>query len=373
MIYLDYAADTPACYEVLEAFMEASQTYFANPNANHKLGQAAKMRIEEATERITELLKIKKEELIYTSGATEANNLAIKGVASQYGKRGKHIITSYLEHSSVTGPMSYLQEQGFEVDYVRLLPNGRIDLEHLQELLRSDTILVSFAAIDSELGVIQDLKAIRGLLAEYPNCLFHVDATQAIGKVPVDFHEVDLVTFTAHKLYGIHGIGALYKKENIYLTPVIHGGISTTAFRSGTPTLALIVSMQKALELALDTQAMYLGKVKALNAQIRQSLIQYPEVVINSDEKVASPYIINISLKSIKASRMQHQLEERNIFVSTKSACVIPNTPSRTVLAMTGERKRALSTLRISLSHLTTQEEVDGFIDGFKACYEELK
>ena len=373
MIYLDYAADTPACESVLEAFVKASQTYFANPNANHQLGQEAKARIEEATACMAALLGIQRQELIYTSGATEANNLAIKGVAAQYARKGKHLITSYLEHSSVTGPMSYLQSQGFEVDYVRLLPNGRIDLEHLQELLRPDTILVSFAAVDSELGVIQDLKAIRGLLGDYPNCLFHVDATQAIGKVPVDIEAVDLMTFTAHKLYGIHGIGALYKKQDIYLTPVIHGGLSTTAFRSGTPTLALIVSMQKALELAWDTQKSHFEKVKTYNEQIRQALAAYPEVLINSVEEVTSPYILNISLKSLKALDMQQQLEARDIFVSTKSACVTPNTPSRPVLAMTGERKRALSTLRISLSHLTTQEEMDGFIEGFKACYHELK
>ena len=373
MIYLDYAADTPVCEDVLEVFMKASQTYFANPNANHKLGQAAKARIEKATESMAALLGIQKQELIYTSGATEANNLAIKGVAAQYARKGKHLITSYLEHSSVTGPMSYLQEQGFEVDYVRLLPNGRVDLEHLQELLRPDTILVSFAAVDSELGIIQDLKAIRSLLIDYPNCLFHVDATQAIGKIPVDIQMVDLMTFTAHKLYGIHGIGALYKKQDIHLTPVIHGGLSTTAFRSGTPTLALIVSMQKALELAFESQEIHFEKVKGYNEQIREALMAYTEVSINSDNEVASPYILNISLKDIKASDMQRQLEEKEIFVSTKSACVTPNTPSRPVLAMTGERKKALSTLRMSLSHLTTQEEIDGFIEGFKVCYEALK
>lgn len=373
MIYLDYAADTPVRKEVLEAFVEASTNYFANPNANHALGRAAKDFIQETTEVIAQLLHIKPEELIYTSGATEANNLAIKGVAEQYGRKGKHIITSYLEHSSITGPLSYLQEKGFEVDFVRIMPNGKIDLAHLKELLREDTILVSIAYVDSELGVIQDIPAIGALLKDYPNCLFHVDATQALGKIPVDLTLIDLMTFTAHKLYGIHGIGALVKKESVYLTPVIHGGLSTTVFRSGTPSLALIFSMKKALELALEEQERCTQKVTLLNEQLREALGAYPEVLINSDAQVASPYIINMSLQGMKASKMQQLLEERDIYLSTKSACVTPNTPSRPVLAMTGNRKRALSTLRISLSHLTSEEEVKAFLQVFNECYQELK
>lgn len=373
MIYLDYAADTPVRKEVLQTFNEASGKYFANPNANHRLGREAKVCIEQTIAEIAKLLNIKPEEIIVTSGATEANNLAIKGVAEQYGRKGKHIITSYLEHSSVTGPMSYLQEKGFEVDYVQIMPNGQINLEHLKELLRPDTILVSFAVVDSEIGSVQDLKAIREAISEYPNCLLHVDATQAIGKLPVEIEDVDLMTFTAHKLYGIHGIGVLVKKEKFYLTPVIHGGISTTPFRSGTPTLALIQSLYTALELALKEQTEAYHKVEGFNHQVRQFLSQYPEVLINSDEKVASPYILNISLKGIKASSMQQKLEEKEVYISTKSACVTANTPSRPVLALSGDRKRALSTLRISFSHLTTQEEINGFIEAFKLCYESLK
>lgn len=373
MIYLDYAADTPVNEAVLQAFEEANRTYFANPNANHALGRAAKARIEQVTTSIAQMLHIKPEELIYTSGATEANNLAIKGVAEQYGRKGKHMITSYLEHSSVTGPLSYLQEKGYEVDFVRLLPNGRIDLDHLKELLRSDTILVSTAYVDSELGVIQEIETIGQMLKEYPNCLFHVDATQAVGKVPVQLENIDLMTFTAHKLYGIHGIGALVKKEAVYLTPVIHGGLSTTAFRAGTPSLALMVSMEKAMALGLAQQEESYQHVLKLNQRIRQGLSDYPDILINSEDKVTSPYIINFSLQGVKATLFQQKLEEKDVYLSTKSACVTPNTPSRPVLAMTGNRKRALSTLRISLSHLTTEEEVEQFLENFKLCYDEIK
>lgn len=371
MIYLDYAADTPVRDEVLEAFNEASRTYFANPNANHKLGKIVKTCLEETTNEIAELLKVKPQEIIYTSGATESNNLALKGIAEQYSRKGKHIITTYLEHSSVTGPISYLQGKGFEVDFVDILPDGRIDLNHLKELLRKDTLLVSIAYVDSELGIKQDIEEIAQLLSDYPNCFFHVDATQAVGKVPVHIENVDLVTFTAHKLYGLHGVGALIKKEKIFLTPVIHGGLSTTAFRSGTPTAALIVSMKKALVLAMEEMEVSYAHAERFNKIIREELKKYANVEINSSEK-AVPYILNLSLKGMKASEFQAKLEEQGIYVSTKSACTTPNTPSRPVLALTKDRKRAMSTLRISLSHLTTEEEIQSFLTSFNTCYEQL-
>lgn len=372
MIYLDYAADTPVNDEVLNTFVRASRTYFANPNGNHDLGKAAKAYVEEATKEMANMLHVKPEEIIYTSGATESNNLAIKGIAEQYGRKGKHMITTYLEHSSVTGPISYLQEKGFEIDFVDLLPDGQIDLDHLKELLRSDTILVSIAYVDSELGILQNIEGISKLLVEYPNCFFHVDATQALGKVPVTFKEVDLITFTAHKLYGLHGIGALIKKEHIFLSPVIHGGLSTTPFRSGTPTVALIASMQKALKLALLGQEEAYHHVASLNQRLKEALKVYPKVLINSTEK-AVPYILNISLKGIKAADFHAKLEANEIYISMKSACTTPNTPSRPVMALTKDRKRALSTLRISLSHLTTLEEVENFIQVFDQCYQEFK
>lgn len=371
MIYLDYAADSPVCDEVLEVFTKASHTYFANPNANHILGKEAKACLEKTTDEIAAMFKVKPQEIIYTSGATESNNLAIKGVAEHYGRKGKHLITTYLEHSSVTGPMSYLQEKGYEVDFVDILPNGQVDIEHLKELLRTDTILVSIAYVDSELGVRQNINQIGELIQAYPNCLFHVDATQAVGKLPIDTTYIDLMTFTAHKIYGLHGIGALIKKEKIFLTPSIHGGVSTTPFRSGTPSLALILSMKKALELAFAGESSHYEKVQAFNQLIREKLAHYPNVLINSSDR-AVPYILNISLKGIKASDFQVMLAEKGIYISTKSACTTPNTPSRPVMALTRDRKRALSTLRISLSHLTTSEEIKTFLEVFDTCYQEL-
>lgn len=371
MIYLDYAANTPVQPDVLKAFTTIATDYVANPNASHALGKEAKICLDEATERIAQLLNVKKSEIIYTSGATEANNLAIKGIAHKYKRNGKHIITTYLEHSSVTSTVTALQNEGYEIDFVDLLDNGEIDLEHLKELLRPDTILVSVSHVDSEIGIKQPLEAIYKVLEAYPNCFFHIDATQAIGKIEVNLGDADLITFTPHKFYGLNGIGILVKKEKVLLEPLIHGGISTTTFRSGTPTLALIVSAETALALAMPKIEERYTYVARLNAQLREVLGQYKQVHINSP-KEASPYILNLSVKGTNAAALQQALEEREIYVATKSACCTLNTPSRPVYAITKDRKLALSTLRISLSHLTTKEEIETFLECFDQSYKNL-
>ncbi len=364
MIYLDYAADTPVASEVLDAFCNATKTYIANPNAHHALGQAAKDCITEATKVIADYFHVVPEEIIFTSGATESNNLAIKGVAASHRRYGKHIITSYLEHSSVTGPISALVQEGYEVDYVDLLPNGQIDLEHLKELLRKDTILVSVCAVDSELGAKQPIEEIATILKEYENCRFHVDATQAVAKIPVAVDGIDLMTFTPHKFYGLHGCGVLIKKQSLCIEPLIHGGVSTTIFRSGTPTAALIEATKVALDLYMKHQKERYDYVMLLNQMVRHALEENPKVVINSP-KDAVPFIINMSVKEKKALEVQEALAEKEIYISTKSACTTLNTPSRSVMAITKDRKRAMSTLRISLSHLTTREELETFIIAF--------
>lgn len=372
MIYLDYAADTPADEAVLQTFHNLSKDYIANPNAGHSLGRKAKARIEEATGHIASLLNVKANEIIYTSGATESNNLAIKGIASTRRRRGKHMITTYLEHSSVTGPMQALQQEGYEVDFVDILPNGYVDLEHLNELLREDTILVSICYVDSELGVEQNIEEIAEILKNYPNCAFHVDATQAIGKIPVQLDDIDLVTFTPHKFYGLHGCGVLIKKEGVHLDSLIHGGVSTTTYRSGTPTVALVGATEMALALAMANQEVRYEYVAELNKQLRKDLSQFNKVQINSTDQ-SVPYILNISIKGVKAVEFQAALEGYDVYVSTKSACSVQNTPSRAVYAITKDRKRAIATLRISLSHLTTKKELECFLEYFNICYKQLE
>lgn len=371
MIYLDYAANTPVNEEVLKTFCEVSSKYIANPNSPYDIGLQAKNRLDESTKRIAELLNVKTDEIIYTSGASESNNLAIKGAAQHYKKFGKHIITTYLEHSSVSGPVQYLQSQGFEIDFVGVMPNGLVDLDNLKSLLRDDTILVSICYVDSEIGIKQDIDKIANLIKEYPHCLFHVDATQAVGKIPVNFENADLVTFAPHKFYGINGCGVLIKKEKVMLEPQIHGGVSTTIYRSGTPALALVVSAEKALSLAYSELEQRLAYVGELNKILREKLSSYPKIRINSKEQ-SVPFILNISIIGAKAEAFQKELAENEIYVATKSACCAPNTISRPVYALTKDRKLALSTLRISLSHRTTKEEIEQFLSCFDDCYNKL-
>ncbi len=209
MIYLDYSANTPADPAVLEAFLDTERRYYGNPNANHPAGWAAREALADATDGIAELLHVQPSEIIYTSGASEANNLALKGIARMQRHLGKHIITTPLEHPSVSGPLTWLQEQGYEIDLVDMGRDGKVSLDHLRELLRRDTVLVAVAAVDSELGAVQPVREIAELLLAWPDCRFHVDATQAVGKLDFSFAGIDTVSLTAHKIYGPNGIGML--------------------------------------------------------------------------------------------------------------------------------------------------------------------
>ena len=202
MIYLDYAAATPVDQEVLSRYIEVTNKYFANPNSSHQLGQNANNLIIASTKKIASYLNIEPEEIIYTSGASESNNLAIKGIAERYKNFGKHILISSLEHNSIVSSATRLQEQGFEVELLPVTKEGLIDLAILKNKIREDTILVSICTVDSEIGLKQPIEKIGEILKQYPNCHFHTDATQAIGKIPVDLQNVDLITFAPHKFYG---------------------------------------------------------------------------------------------------------------------------------------------------------------------------
>ena len=367
MLYFDYSATTPVNIEVLESFKEACLKYPGNPNSLHTLGIKASSLIEEATCQIAEILNVKKEEIIYTSGSSESNNLALKGIAFKYQSRGKHILTTSLEHSSIYGPLNYLTDLGFEVDFVSLKENGEVDLENLKSLLREDTILVSIHSVNSELGIIQPIEEIGKILKQYPKCFFHVDMTQSIGKIPISLENVDLASFSAHKFYGLKGIGCLVKKEKIQLTPLIHGGKSTTAYRSGTPALPLIVSMAKALRLSMEDLSSKQEQVRFSHHLLKEGLKKYKEVSFNSPE-TALPNILNISIAGVKPETMLHALEEHEVYISTQSACSSHSSRSKAVYEITKDEKRATSSIRISLSYLTTKEEIEKFLMSFEKC-----
>ena len=371
MIYLDYSATTPVATEVLDTFVKTSKNYIGNPNSLHTLGVKSKKLMDQATLQITQLLGVQKNELIYTSGATESNNLAIKGIVGKYPNRGKQIITTSLEHSSILEPLHQLENQGYHIRYVHLLQDGTVDLVHLKKLLEEeDTVLVSIAMVSSEVGILQPIEEIGEIIKEYPKCFFHSDITQALGKVPVSLQNVDLASFSAHKFYGLKGIGGLVKKEKVELKPLFDGGKSTTRYRSGTPALALITSLAKALRLSLET--INVEYVKQLNEKIQMELKEIPDVHINSTSQ-SIPHILNVSIHGVKPETLLHALEEKDIYISTMSACSSSQSESLAVKSVTHNTLAATTSIRISLSVHTTQEEVDTFLKVFKEVISKLR
>lgn len=371
MIYLDYAAHTPVDQAVLDVFCEVTRNYPANPNSSYRIGKEAADRLAETSRHMATLLGVSETEIIFTSGATESNNLAIKGIAAKYKRYGKHIITTYLEHSSVTGAVTALKNEGFEVDFVDITAEGTVDMAHLKELLRDDTVLVSVCYVDSEIGIRQPIREIGELVKQYPHCYLHVDATQAVGKIPIEISFIDLMTFSPHKFYGMNSSGVLIRKEHVMLEPLIHGGISTTPFRSGTPDLAMAVAADAALTSMMADMEEHLTYVTQMREILVEGLTKHKCVHINSTA-TSVPYILNLSLRGINSHAVVEALEEKEIYISTKSACCAPNTASRPVYAITKDKKLALSTLRISMSHKTTREEIDTFLDEFDACIKAL-
>ena len=371
MIYLDYSANTPVDARVLEQFCAVERRCIGNANSHHQAGSAAKAEIDAATIKIASLLGVQPAEIIYTSGASEANNFALKGLARLSRHTGRHIISTPLEHSSVSGTLTALQEQGYEIDLLDVKQDGTVDLEHLKDLLRPDTICVAVTLVDSELGVVQPVQEIAAILKTYPHCHLHVDATQAVGKIPVSFEGVDTMSLTAHKFYGLNGIGLLIKRRNLALEPLIHGGESTTIYRSGTPTVALASSLACALDLAVTDLPGRVDHVAKLNAELRAALSTYPLVRINSPDH-AIPHVLNLSVRNVKGTVFQRELDAKGVCVSVKSACSSDGLPSRAVFAVSRDRRNALSSWRISLSHLTTEDEIKAFLQAFDVCYREL-
>lgn len=369
MIYLDYSATTPVLPEVLNSYNKVTIDYFGNPNSMHSLGTKSHELLISATKQISKILNIKEEEIIYTSGSTESNNLAIIGLAMAKGKPGSHIIVSKLEHESIYGICKYLENNGFIVDYVDNTIEGVIDLENLKKLITKNTILVSICAVNSETGIRQPLKIIKQIInKENPNTIFHSDMTQAAGKVPINLNDVDMASFSGHKIYGPKGIGMLYKKTGINIKPLLYG--SNNDIRPGTPPLPLIVAFSKALRIAEEDLSAKEEKIKKYNERICKYLEKYPKIKINKT-KYSIPNILNISLMNIKPETFIHALEKHGVYVSSNTACSSGKI-SVAVLNLYRDKVRALTTIRISLSYLTTDEEITEFLKIFDNVYNKL-
>lgn len=370
MIYFDNSATTMVDERVIETFNKVCLNYPGNSNSLHSLGVKSKELEMYATDRIAKLLDVKSSEIIYTSGASESNNTVLKGVASRYKNRGNHIITSPLEHSSVIESCKYLESKGFIIDYVRIKEDGLIDLDNLKSLMDDKTILVSISYVDSELGIKQNIKDIKKIIDNYPKCYFHVDATQAIGKIDVSFEDMDFLSMSGHKIFGMKGIGLLLKKDNIVIDNLIHGGKSTTTYRSGTPALPLICSLMKSLELIIPNISDNYEHVKRLNERLVSVLKEYKGVHINSTDN-SIPYTVNFSIMGIKPETFIHAMEEEDIFISTKSACSTSSLSS-SVYSLYHDDDIATHSIRVSFSYKNTMDEVETFIRVFDRIYHKL-
>lgn len=371
MIYLDYSATTPVDLEVFDTLSKVTKNFVGNANSIHSLGQKSSALLESATKQIADIFGVNPSEIVYTSGATEANNMALIGTALANHKKGKHIIVSKLEHPSIYAICDYLKTMGFEISYVNNDKEGLIDFDDLKEKVREDTILVSICAVNSEIGVRQPLKMIRQIIKkENMGTIFHSDMTQAIGKVSVNMHDVDLASMSGHKIFGPKGIGFLYKSSMVKITPLIYGSGKSNDLKPGTPPLPLIAALSKAIRLANDGLEKRERFVSLLNDKITSSLGKYPNIIINKT-KYSIPQILNISVMDVMPEVMVHALDKHEIYVSTNTACSSGDI-SNSVIAIYNDVNRAKHTLRISLSYVTTTEEVNNFLEIFKEEYEKL-
>ncbi|UOQ46142.1 cysteine desulfurase [Halobacillus salinarum] len=375
MIYLDNSATTQPFPEVLESFYKGSTDFFANPSSIHQLGSRSEKLLSEARKQAARYLNVNETEVVFTSGGTEGNNLAIKGAAFMHQTRGKHIITSQVEHPSVLEACRSLETLGYEVSYVKVNEEGRVNLEDIKEEIREDTILVSLMSVNNELGTIQPIEEVANLLSSYPKILFHVDHVQGLGKVPIDIGNrgIDLCTLSGHKIHGLKGTGALIAKQHVSLFPLFHGGGQEKAQRSGTENLPGTTAFVKALRLIEELHSKEAEQLQSLHDQLYSSLQQIEKVKLNSPINGA-PHIVNFSVPGYKPEVIIHSLGEREIYISTKSACSSKQPEVSSVLqACHLDRERTTSALRVSLSYLTTREEITRFIAAFHEVLEELE
>ena len=370
MVYLDYSATTFVLKEVLDSYNAVTNNYIGNANSMHFLGIKSKEMFMKATNQIASILGILPKEIIYTSGASESNSTAVKGIAFKYKNRGKHIITSKLEHKSILEVMDFLETKGFEIDYVKLDKNGIVDLKDLEAKIRKDTILVSICAVNSEVGIKQPLKTINQVIKKKNNLtFFHSDMTQALGKMQINLKDVDLASFSSHKIYAPKGIGLLYKKENIDIEPLIFGTTSNTPFRGGTPALPLVVAFSKAIRIAMENLEESVRHTTMLKEKLLNGLKEF-DIVINSND-CCVPQIVNISLIKIKSESFIHALEKEEVYVSTNTAC--SSGEESTILKyLTNDKNISTTSIRVSLSLYTTPEEINKFIKVFGESYRSL-
>ena len=373
MIYFDNAATTQVYPDVLKTYTEVASKIWGNPSSLHSLGSQANRILEASRKQIAELLGKKSSEIFFTSGGTEGDNWVIKGVAFERAHLGKHIIVSSIEHPAVKESALWLRSQGFEVDLAPVTRDGFVDVEKLADLIRPDTILVSIMAANNEIGSIQPIKDISTLLEKHPTVSFHVDAVQAIGKMPLeDFltERVDFATFSGHKFHSVRGVGFIFAKEGKKISPLLTGGGQESDKRSTTENVAGIAATAKALRLVLDQFEAGQHRLLAMKKIILEELSTYPDVTIFSQMEGFLPNILTFGIKNVRGEVTVHAFEDHQIYISTTSACSSKaGKPAGTLLAMGIPQKLAQTAVRISLDLENDMSQVEQFLTIFKQIY----
>ena len=374
MIYLDNAATTKPNQAVLESFLKVSEKAYYNANSPHQMGLQSEKILLQAKSRVKEMLNLNKNaDIIFTSGATESNNIALKGIALRKKQFANVIITSVLEHPSVLEVMRYLETQGFILKYVNVTPNGQIDINHLEQLMTDNVGLVTCMYVNNVMGQIQPIKEIGSLLKQYPKAHFHVDGVQALGKIPMQLENVNSVSFSGHKFNGLKGQGILIIDNKEKIEPTVFGGGQEYGIRSGTVNLAMNVSLVKAMEIAIQNLNELNHRLSRYNKVIRESLSQYKGVYINSPENSA-PHILNIAFPGVKGEVLVNAFSKLDIMVSTTSACSSKREKlNEVLLAMDIEDNRIEGSVRLSMGETTTEKDIEQFKDKFKLIYAQIK
>ena len=377
MIYFDNSATTKPYPEALETYMQVASKILGNPSSLHRLGDQATRILDASRQQIADLIGKKSDEIFFTSGGTEGDNWVIKGVAFEKAQFGKHIIVSAIEHPAVKESALWLKSQGFEVDFAPVNEEGFVDVEELADLIRPDTILISVMAVNNEIGSIQPIQAISELLADKPTISFHVDAVQALAKIPTEKYlteRVDFATFSSHKFHGVRGVGFVYIKSGKKITPLLTGGGQERDYRSTTENVAGIAATAKALRLSMEKLDIFTSKTGQMKAVIRQALLDYPDIFVFSDEKDFAPHILTFGIKGVRGEVVVHAFEDYDIFISTTSACSSKaGKPAGTLIAMGVDKDKAQSAVRLSLDLENDMSQVEQFLTKLKLIYNQTR
>ena len=377
MIYFDNSATTKPYPEALETYMQVASKILGNPSSLHRLGDQATRILDASRQQIADLIGKKSDEIFFTSGGTEGDNWVIKGVAFEKAQFGKHIIVSAIEHPAVKESALWLKSQGFEVDFAPVDEEGFVNVEALADLIRPDTILISVMAVNNEIGSIQPIQAISELLADKPTISFHVDAVQALAKIPTEKYlteRVDFATFSSHKFHGVRGVGFVYIKSGKKITPLLTGGGQERDYRSTTENVAGIAATAKALRLSMEKLDIFTSRTGQMKAVIRQSLLDYPDIFVFSDEEDFAPHILTFGIKGVRGEVIVHAFEDYDIFISTTSACSSKaGKPAGTLIAMGVDKDKAQSAVRLSLDLENDMSQIEQFLTKLKLIYNQTR